>query len=150
MLKHVEHLKKNKNIKILLSIRISWEQKHTRTLSREFFFFQQHLVTMFPASSKFPDGSSIPIILTKKIKGIPRTRHGEVTISDFTDVTVHNRASRTLTAMSLRKFNFRIYLIQTKKKMLSRFSVKRLYCDQYRTRTSHYSFPLNWRGRIIK
>ena len=111
---------------------------------------KQHLVTTFPITARFPKIRGDPVILTKKIKGIPRSRHGEISIADFTNVAVSNRPPRVLITASLKKISFRIYLIKTRKKLLSRFSVKRLYSERYRTKTSFYSFPLNWKGRVIK
>ena len=111
---------------------------------------KQHLVTTFPNTAYFPTNRGNPVVLTKKIKGVPRSRHNEVTIADFTDVAVSNKPPRVLITASLKKISFRIYLIKTRRKLLSRFSVKRLYSERYRTRNSFYSFPLNWKGRVIK
>ena len=73
---------------------------------------KQHLVTTFPNTAYFPTNRGNPVVLTKKIKGVPRSRHNEVTIADFTDVAVSNKPPRVLITASLKKISFRIYLIK--------------------------------------
>ena len=111
---------------------------------------KQHLVTMFPTTARFPTRRGNPVILTKKIKGVPRSRHNQVSIADFTNVAILNKPPRVLITASFKKTCFQIYLVKTRRKLLSRFSVKRLYSERYRTKYSFFSFPLNWKSRIIK
>ena len=116
-----------------------------------YFFLQQHIVTYYDPEGTYPFASfSNDLILTKKVKGIPRSRHDQVTLLDFRDVSVHNRPSRVVLTASLKKTSFQIFLLRSKKRLLSRFSVKRLYDDRFRRKHSYFSFPLNWKGKIIK
>ena len=108
-------------------------------------------MTYYDPEGTYPFASfSNDLILTKKVKGIPRSRHDQVTLLDFRDVSVHNRPSRVVLTASLKKTSFQIFLLRSKKRLLSRFSVKRLYDDRFRRKHSYFSFPLNWKGRIIK
>ena len=50
---------------------------------------------------------------------------------------------------TFKKTYCRIYLVTSKRKTLTRFSCKRIFDDAYRTKGSYFSFPLNWKGRVI-
>ena len=110
---------------------------------------KQHLIMMAP-KSKYPRLSGRPYLLCKKIKGISRNRHSNITYLDFVDVAVKNRLAKKVTTGRFQRDNFNMFVIQSDKKCLSNLSTKRVYDKRYKTSTSFFSFPLNWRSRYAK
>ena len=88
--------------------------------------------------------------LSKKAKGISRAvqkRH--LNFFDFHETVVENKLSKKVIVSSLKRKTFKIYLIQNRKKLLSRFSSKRLFSNKFRTQNSFFSFPLNFRAQRL-
>lgn len=114
------------------------------------FFKQQYVITEFRVDASFPFTSfSENSVIFKKIKGVPKSRQGLCHYSDFENVTVKKLPTKTVLTASLKKKTFQIFLVKGKKRMISNFSTKRLYNEKFRLRKSYYSFPLNWKGKII-
>ena len=83
--------------------------------------------------------------MSKKAKGISRTVQKQyLTYHDFFDVVKSQNPSRTVELASLKRSSFRIYLIRTRKKLLSRYNSKRFFSDKYKRQKSFFSFPLNF------
>ena len=115
-----------------------------------FFLQQQYIITRAMPDVKLPNQNKDSEVMTKKVKGLPRSRHSNVSFLDFSNITIENKPTRSVVTASLKKTKFRIYLIKSRKKLLSRFSTKRLFSEKYKTNNSFFSFPLNWKGVLIK
>ena len=115
-------------------------------------FYQQYVITEFLIDAAFPlTPFSESAVIFKKIKGVPRSRQNLCSFLDFENVTVYNKPTKSVMTASLKKKTFQIFLIKGKKRMLSNFSTKRLYNEKYKIlKKSYFSFPLNWKGRIIR
>ena len=85
------------------------------------------------------------VVAVKKAKGVNSvSKRNELTFFDFVDVAENNNiTSRQVVVASLRKVRFRIYLIKSKKRLLTNLSTKRLYSPRYRTKNHFFSWPLH-------
>ena len=99
--------------------------------------------------SKFPHLTDGVTELTKRAKGISRTYHQYVTFSNFEDLVVKNLPTRKIIIASLKRQTFRIYLIRTRKKVLSKFNSKRCFSDKYKKALSYFSFPLHFKAQRL-
>ena len=121
------------------------------SLSLFLFLSQQHIITCHQTEnlglpySRDNQGE----ILTKKIKGVKRNAHKDITYADFVSVSRYNQPARKILLYHIRKFKFKIFLIRNKKTILSRFSTKRLFSDIYRRNDAFFSFPLHWKSVIL-
>ena len=111
---------------------------------------KQYMITRNTKSAMFPNKNKDSEIVTRKIKGLPRSKHHTVSFIDFSEIAIENKPARKVITARLKRTQFRIYLVKSRKKLLSRFSVKRLFSDRYKTDSSYFSFPLNWRSKIIQ
>ena len=115
------------------------------------FLFQQHIITCHQTEnlglpySRDNQGE----ILTKKIKGVKRNAHKDITYADFVSVSRYNQPARKILLYHIRKFKFKIFVIRNKKTILSRFSTKRLFSNIYRRKDAFFSFPLHWKSVIL-
>ena len=109
---------------------------------------KQYIIETHPTDTEFPILSYQSETLALKCKGVQRNRHRHVTYSDFCNVAIRNKPSKTFPTSSLKRSNHSIYLLKGTKKKLSKYSVKRLYSEAYRRNLSFYSFPLNWKKII--
>ena len=111
-----------------------------------FYIFRQYIITKHKDTNTFPIQSRENIALTKRAKGIQRSFQAKcLSFYDFYDCVKNNNESRKVEIASLKRSSFRIYLIRTKKKLLSRYNSKRYFSDKYKTKKSYFSFPLNFR-----
>ena len=114
--------------------------------------YQQYIITEFHIDATFPlTPFSESAVIFKKIKGVPRSRQHLCNFLDFENVTVYNKPTKSVITASLKKKTFQIFFIKGKKRTISNFSTKRLYSEKYKIfKKSYFSFPLNWKGRIIR
>ena len=107
---------------------------------------KQYIVTQYERTDTFPIQPKGNIPISKKAKGISKTYAKRyLTYHDFYDVVKNRSESRKVELASLKRSSFRIFLIRTRKKLLSRYNSKRFFSDKYQTRKSYFSFPLNFR-----
>ena len=107
--------------------------------------YRQYILTTHEDISKFPSQNKGYVELSKRIKGISRTKHTNITYLDFQKVVTENVPSRKTLIASLKRQNFCVHLIQTRKKTLSKFNSKRCFSDKFRTKNSFFSFPIHLR-----
>ena len=105
---------------------------------------EQYLMTLHKDVENFPFLSNDHRIACKKAKGVSRTiQQKQLTFHDFESVAVRNELSRKVVSASIRKVNYRIYLVKNKKKLLTNFTSKRLFSPEFRTKKYFFSFPLH-------
>jgi len=109
---------------------------------------KQHIVTAYPPDASFPIPSEEVHLLAKKIKGLPRSKHREITMSDFIDVSLRGTKGRKISSNRLSRSIYTIYLCKNTKTCLSRLSTKRLFYNKFRRNQSFFSFPLNWKTKL--
>ena len=111
---------------------------------------KQYIVQTHSSDLEYPILSPLSSTLAKKCKGLPRSRHPDVSYSDFSNIAIRNKPARkyTVNTASLKRQNYNIFLLKGTKKKLSKYSVKRLYSERYKRNLSFFSFPLNWRQII--
>ena len=107
------------------------------------------MVTAHKDISKFPTLSDGVTELTKRAKGISRAYHQYVTFSNFEDLVVRDLPTRKIIIGSLKRQTFRIYLIRTRKKILSKFNSKRCFSEKYKKDHSYFSFPLHFKAQRL-
>jgi hypothetical protein len=96
----------------------------------------------------FPTPPTESCLLAKKIKGISRNKHHNVTIHDFIDVALRGKEPKKMETHRLTRRTYRIYMTRHTKKCLSRLSTKRLFYNKHRRPQSFMSFPLNWKPML--
>ena len=106
---------------------------------------KQHICTVFTNTQSFPLCDGEYKVLTKKAKGLPRSRHNQVTLADYVSVCVNKNDARVIGTARIQRSAYRLYLTKGSKKCLGRFTVKRYLDSRHRTKSSFYSFPLNWK-----
>ena len=95
--------------------------------------------------SQFPEKKAGSLELSKRSKGIKRSyANKHLKLFDFQTTVVNKNPARKIDISSLKRHQFKIYLITTRKKILSRFNTKRYFSENYKTKRSYFSFPLNF------
>ena len=117
----------------------------THSIKKRPHLYRQYILTTHEDISKFPSQNKGYVELSKRIKGISRTKHTNITYLDFQKVVTENVPSRKTLIASLKRQNFCVHLIQTRKKTLSKFNSKRCFSDKFRTKNSFFSFPIHLR-----
>lgn len=107
---------------------------------------KQYIITAHTPNS-FPVASFEHCEVGKKIKGLPRHTHNQITFYDFVDVAMLVKKPKIIVHASLRRVSLKIVMIKTKKKILSRTNSKRIFANVFRTSGSFFSFPLNFKKR---
>lgn len=110
---------------------------------------KQHILTCYPTNSLFP----VPIsnksdLICKKLKGIQRSQHSNITLRDFINVAIKGQPARRVPTARLQRSSYCIYLTRGSKSCLSRLSSKRLFDSRFKTQQSFFSFPLNWLNKL--
>ena len=81
----------------------------------------------------------------KKAKGVPKSlRTTDLSKDDYVEV-LSGKKSRTVNYYCLKRKNFKIYLIKSKKRLLTKFNCKRFFIDNSATFMSQHSFPLHFK-----
>lgn len=107
---------------------------------------KQHVVTAYPHDAKFPTPPSEAQLLAKKIKGIPRSKHHEVSVKDFIEIALRGKQPKKIQTGRLSRSSYKIFMTRHSKKCLSRLSTKRLFYEKFKRSQSFVSFPLNWKS----
>ena len=110
---------------------------------------KQHIITTFHPDDRFPRSNRDAITLCKKVKGIPRAAQKNISYNDFLGVTVHGQKPKSVETARLQRSRYMIYLTKHTKKSISKLSRKRLYFTKYKTDSSFFSFPLNWKSSLL-
>ena len=115
---------------------------------------KQYVINKHSDLSNFPYMSTKPALpLQLKSKGIARgSQLKHLTFFDFYNTIVNNQPTRKVSIPALKRLDFKIYLIQTRKNLVSKLNNKRLFSSLYRQKRQHlFSFPLHYkRLRIIE
>ena len=108
---------------------------------------KQYCLTRHPDLSTFPFASNLPAIpLQLKSKGIARSSQMKhLTFYEFHQTIVNNKATEIVSIPALKRLDFKIYLIRTKKKLISKINSKRCFSSLYRKKKHFYSFPLHYK-----
>ena len=109
---------------------------------------KQHVLMAHSSNTTFPTPTTEPTYLCKKVKGLPRSRHNQITIEDFLHVAVRGAAPRKVSTARLQRSHYKMYLTTSSKKCLSRLSTKRLFYSCFKSQHSYFSFPLSWRHKL--
>ena len=80
-----------------------------------------------------------------KCKGTPAHIKRKMTVADFTNTIIRGQEPRKVQIYSMRRNDFRINIVRTHKKVLSSFSSKVLFADDFKTRYSYFSYPLHFK-----
>ena len=108
-------------------------------------FNRQYIVTKHENVSAFPELKSGSIELSKRAKGISRSyRNKYISFQTFYDIVVKDLPSTKINIASLKRYEFKIFLVKTKKNMLSKFNSKRFFSNRYKTKRGYFSFPLHF------
>ena len=114
---------------------------------------KQYVINKHSDLSTFPYMSTEPPVpLQIKSKGIARgSQMKHLSFYDFYKTVVDNQTSGIVSIPSLKRLDFKIYLIRTKKKLISKLNSKRCFSSLYRKDRHFFSFPLHYkRLQIIK
>ena len=102
------------------------------------------MITTFDNVDTFPNLIEQETVACKKAKGVNRvTQQQELTYHDFENVAVHNHPSRKVIVATIKKVNFKLYLVRSKKRLLTNFTSKRLFSPKFRRSKHFFSFPLH-------
>ena len=111
--------------------------------------YLQHIVMTFGNNPlSFPRPRTDHGLLCKKVKGIQRNRHKKIRYEDFIQVAICREPARLISTARFARKTFKIFLVQGKKKILGRFTTKRLIDSRFRQKSSFFSFPLEWKERL--
>lgn len=110
---------------------------------------KQHIITTFHPEDRFPHSNRDAITLCKKVKGVPKKIQKNITYNDFLGVTVRGQKPKTVETARLQRSRYMIYLTKQTKKSISKLSRKRLYFTKFKTDSSFFSFPLNWKSCLL-
>ena len=110
---------------------------------------KQHILTTFHPSDTFPNSKQDALTLCKKVKGIPRRLQKDISYDDFLGVTVQNNPPKKVQTARLHKSRYMIYLTRQTKKSISKISRKRLFFTKFKTESSFFSFPINWKNSLL-
>ena len=80
-----------------------------------------------------------------KCKGTPAHIKRKMTVTDFTNTIFRGQEPKKVQIYSMRRNDFRINIVRTHKKVLSSFSSKVLFADDFKTRYSYFSYPLHFK-----
>ena len=108
---------------------------------------KQYCITKHPDLSTFPYASNQAAIpLQLKSKGIARSSQMKhLTFFEFHETIVNNKPTEVVSIPALKRLDFRIYLIKTKKKLISKINSKRCFSSLYRKKKHFFSFPLHYK-----
>ena len=109
---------------------------------------RQYFIGLHPHDATFPfslkplqPGSEI-----KKAKGVKKFMiQSELTRKDYSDV-IKGHKSRSVDLFSLKRKNFRIFLVRNRKRLLTRFNCKRLFINSLASQNYYFSLPLHFKG----
>ena len=110
---------------------------------------KQNMILTFPSLDSFPCVKSDAKVLSRKIKGLNRSHHKFVEYDDFVSCVLHKKTPKTIETARLQKCSYRIFLARSSRKCLGRFTSKRYLHSKYRRNSSFFSWPLNWKGRLV-
>ena len=105
---------------------------------------KQHLLSAHQENS-YPISHGTEDIVTRKIKGVQRSRHKDISKKQFIRCCVQKLKSDSVPNFRISRDHYRLFLTKTSKVSLSRFTVKRILLEKHRRKTSHFTMPLNWR-----
>ena len=91
---------------------------------------KQHLICHH-LDDKHPYSRNTGGIVTRRIKGISRSRHKEVQKVHFIDYCIRNVEPMSVCNFRISRDHFRLFVTKTRKKCLSRFTVKRLIYNRH-------------------
>ena len=95
--------------------------------------------------STFPKLKDDSVVVTKRAKGISRLyRDKHISLQTFYEIVVQDKPVQRINIASLKRYEFKIFLVTSKKRMLSKFCAKRFFSNRYKTKRSHFSFPLHY------
>ena len=108
---------------------------------------KQYVVNKHSDLSSFPfKTSNDPLPLQMKSKGVARSSQMKhLTFFDFFNTIVNDQPSRIVPIPALKRLDFQIYLIRTKKKLISKLNSKRAFTSLYRRKRHFFSFPLHYK-----
>ena len=80
----------------------------------------------------------------KKVKGVKRSLvKKNVTKKDFVKTVRDNVIARSLKQYTIRRFGNNLFVSSISKRILTKFSAKRLYFDVLATKKFHFCYPLH-------
>ena len=108
---------------------------------------KQYVINKHSDLSTFPFTSTKPPLpLQVKSKGIARSSQMKhLSFYEFYQTIVENKPTDIVSIPALKRLDFRIYLIRTKKKLISRLNSKRCFSSLYRKKRHFFSFPLHYK-----
>ena len=108
---------------------------------------KQYVIDRHSDLSEFPYSTNQPPLpLQLKSKGIARSSQMKhLTFFDFKRTIVDNEPTGIVSIPALKRLDFRIYLIRTKKKLISKLNSKRCFSSLYRKKRHFFSFPLHYK-----
>ena len=110
---------------------------------------KQYYIGSFPPSAPFPCYDDEDITMSKKAKGVQRrTIAKELKRNDFHS-TLKGVKCRSVPQFTLKRSRFRIFMIESQKRMLTKFNAKRLFIDSVATDLCLFSFPLHFKKFVV-
>ena len=87
--------------------------------------------------------TAAPILKCKGVKRSLVKKQGVVDVHTFIDVTKRKKLSKQVLQYTLKRKNGQIFLTSQRKRLLSKFTAKRFFCDKYSSDAHYFGWPLH-------
>ena len=111
--------------------------------------YRQYYIGVYPSNASFPRYDDTDITAAKKAKGIQRRTIASVLTRDDYHSTLRGVKARSVPQFTLKRSRFRIFMVKSNKRLLTKFNAKRLFIESVATELCLFSLPLHFK-RFVK
>lgn len=109
---------------------------------------KQHVILAHEENETYPRYSNPIRPLIKKIRGLPRSYHKDVTVTDFQNVACDDIPAQKILQARLARSGWAIHLTQGSRKTLTRGGFKRIVVRNTKNNFTFFNFPIFWKNII--